>query len=273
MDNPQRTTDSRKKPTLLFVSLVAYIVTLTSCSSTPKPSASTDPQATKTTFPTPTQTSPQSSPQPPVQQSETRPTLTAAGSSLATGSTELRPGKAPAKWKDTSGENQVFAEPVLREGVGSAAINCPELPQPGINRQCTGHVDEGGGYAMIWAKKEGEFEVTNIWCQTPEDSKDFANFLTIDGKLVASGPGASDGKTRFFESRAIEDADGIHWYVIRRPKGSACPAVWDLGTGLATGASASVGAATFPLSAGPLCVILSQKGIVTKPGTADGICA
>ena len=187
--------------------------------------------------------------------------------------TELKPDKAPATWKDSSGENEPFDAPVLSEGVGAAAINCPELPQPGISRQCTGHVDEGGRYSMLYAKQDGVYETTQIWCQTAADPTDFESFLAIEGKLVSSGPGASDGKGRFFESRAIEDADGIHWYVIRRPKGSACPAVWDLGPGSATGASASIGGATFPLTSGPSCVLLSPAGLIVKPGSSDGICA
>ena len=125
---------------------------------------------------------------------------------------------------------------------------------------------------MLWAKKDGDYETTQIWCQTPEDPTDFASFLAIEGKLVASGPGASDGQGRFFESRAIDDGDGVHWYVIRRPKDSGCPAVWDLGAGRATGAAASVGGATFPLTAGPMCVLLSPDGLVVKPGSSDGVC-
>lgn len=252
-----------RKSTLSGIVALAGLALLTSCGGQAKSSNDTVKSANETSVSAAAGTEPVA---------VTEPVAATTAAPTAAVGTELKAGPPPAKWKDSSGENEPFDAPVLREGVGAAAINCPEPPQPGVSKQCTGHVDEGGAYSMQWAKKDGAYETTQIWCQTPDDPKDFESFWAIEGKLIASGPGASDGQGRFFESRAIEDGDGIHWYVIRRPKGSACPAVWDLGAGSAIGASASIGGATFPLTAGPLCVLLSPAGLVVKPGSSDGVC-
>ncbi len=142
----------------------------------------------------------------------------------------------------------------------------------GETTQCTAYADEGGPYLGLDVRANGGEEHVTLYCQSKD--KAFTPSLTIEGRVAAAGPGASDGKGRYFNAMAIEISGGVHWFVVRRPAGEDCPVVWDLGADDGTlAASSSIGGATFPLVGGPSCTLLVAEGLMVKPGRSDGVCA
>lgn len=187
--------------------------------------------------------------------------------------TLLEPGDPPAPWTAVQGD-EITATALAEPEVGASGISCPAGVElvPGVSIQCTAYDDEGGPFLGISRRPNEGVETNTILCQVG-DGMAFAPSLEIEGRLAVAGPGAGDGEGRFFHTKAIEVGDGVHWFVLRRPGGEACPVVWDLGLGDGTTtASSSVGGATFPLADGPSCTRLAPEGLVVKPGSADGIC-
>jgi len=183
----------------------------------------------------------------------------------------LEPGATPAPWSEATGE-AITVGALARPDTGATSVPCPQGISPGASAtQCTAYADEGGAYVGLRATTPAG-EVTTLYCQA-EGERTFEPAVSIASPLASFGPGIADGEGRFSQAFAFKVADGIHWYAVRRPDGEACPVVWDLGVGDGTlAAVSSLGGATYPLADGPSCTRLVSKGLVVKPGSADGIC-
>lgn len=192
----------------------------------------------------------------------------------ATAGRVLKPGRAPLPWaKAKKGTALTFAS-LGKADASASAVTCPTgVPSgPGISTGCTVFQDEGGAYAGLSVRTSGSLEQTTLLCQKGDDPT-FTPSLTIEGRVAMVGPGAVGSGGRAFSALAIETADGVHWFAIRRPAGERCPVVWDLGLDDGTlKVASSVGGATYPLVTGPTCAALVKQGLEVKPATAKTPC-